>query len=252
MFCPKCGTPCTGQERFCSKCGATLNSSAAASAPSGDVAPAAPNAKKNVRPLFVILPCVLLVAIALTLFFVLRGGSGGSEEATGVDPFRDITIWGELDTDYISNSLGKGTKFETDYGQWGILYENFNYLGMVGNLEFYVVPSTIHPNTLMFYYYSSGNISNDYDSINYTATEEEKRISRKYFEKLSEHFTRLYGEPIASETTEDYDLNFDVPFSAYIRWCKAEHQTHAITDVEFITVTYTENEGYIQIECTVE
>ena len=105
----KCGTPCTGQERFCSKCGAALNSSAAAFTPSGDVAPAAPNAKKNVRPLFVILPCVLLVAVALTLFFVLRDGSGGSEET--LDPFRDIPVYGELDTDKVVDLLGSGVKF---------------------------------------------------------------------------------------------------------------------------------------------
>ena len=238
MFCPKCGTPCTGQKRFCSKCGATLNSSAAASTPSGDVAPAAPNAKKKVRPLFIILPCILLVAIALTLFFALRGGSGGSEET--VDPFRDIPVYGELDTDKVVDLLGSGVKFETDYGEWGILYENFNYLGVKGNLEFYVKPSSIYPTSLRFYYFSSGyteDPSKYEHATEYTATEAEKEIARKNFEKLSDHFTQLYGEP--SYDTDDQHLS----------WCKAVHNIRHYTEKEIITIDYYSSSGYICIEC---
>lgn len=127
-----------------------------------------------------------------------------SESETTGDPFADICLFDDTDTNVLE-LFGEPTDYE-DSDEFN--YEDFSYLGMTGTLAFEFDvddedgKNTIEDMIFVYQYPGAASWSHSYMDEVYSPTSEDLRIAQGYWNSIVQHYTELYGEPVYQDSNK--------------------------------------------------
>lgn len=127
--------------------------------------------------------------VVLILFLSILSSCAFESVFSSVDPFADISLFDDTEAD-VAKLLGSPTEIDSsDYE-----YNDFSYLGMTGELYVgFKNDNSIEEMGFVFKYPSADHSKNN---SSFSPTFEDLRIAQENWDKIVQHYMKLYGEPV--------------------------------------------------------